>query len=326
MTMTARERRIEDWLCKERELCGRKFLVVRREAEIGRRTDLLVLNAEGELLLIEIKNETSTRAAIGQLFEYVSDFEDATYDDLRAEYQEAARGGEATLDEAFRARFGLDLPEDLPRSRRAILVAPSFDVAAETTALLFRQLVRTVHVTLELVQVFERSPRRFEFAVFEPQPLLRASKIDSLVNVDRRGKVFVTLARKPKPLFCWIGREKDGELRLPGPSFGRTALRQGDRRVRQLPDVVHVGPCELGSVWSRPGNGGREAWVVGAFDARPRNGDRPDRFVFYALVVGGQFRSWRKKAYGVFSARWIISDRRADWSQVADQVTAKEQA
>src|SRR4051794_22820054 len=86
---TWQERDFEEWFRTNARLPGgEQVLLVRRQRAVGRMVDLLALDEQGGLVFLEIKNERCTRRAVAQAVEYLSQYAEATIDEVTDEYEE----------------------------------------------------------------------------------------------------------------------------------------------------------------------------------------------------------------------------------------------
>ena len=85
---------IERWIYRRKELCGEHLLIRCTQRPIRRTADVIALDEHGRLVIIEIKNERSTRRAVGQILEYLWQYRNATVEDLQDDY---ADGNPETL-------------------------------------------------------------------------------------------------------------------------------------------------------------------------------------------------------------------------------------
>src|SRR5437879_1880589 len=69
-----REEELEAWIAQRPEILGEKLLIIGkqlRDAEVGR-LDLLGMDANGRLVIIELKRGMATREAVAQALDYAS--------------------------------------------------------------------------------------------------------------------------------------------------------------------------------------------------------------------------------------------------------------
>ncbi|NNM05153.1 MAG: hypothetical protein HKO65_08635, partial [Gemmatimonadetes bacterium] len=124
------EREFETWLVEESALPdGESLILLARQRALRRVVDLLFLDHRGGLVLVEVKNETSSRTVIGQALEYLSQYEgaqlEAVVDDLQLD-----RGQGDALAKAI-ADAGIT---EITATRRIFIAAPSFDFATQASA------------------------------------------------------------------------------------------------------------------------------------------------------------------------------------------------
>ena len=80
------ESEFEEWFLANPVLPGDdRLAVVVRQRSLKRVVDLLCLDREGRIVLLEVKNEPTTRHTIGQAFEYLAATADQTLEDLADE-------------------------------------------------------------------------------------------------------------------------------------------------------------------------------------------------------------------------------------------------
>src|ERR1700693_3200408 len=70
----ANEAMIEGWVAKEPSLLGLDVLIIGRQVQrdVGGRIDLLGLDVQGNLVLIELKRDRTSREIVAQVLDYAS--------------------------------------------------------------------------------------------------------------------------------------------------------------------------------------------------------------------------------------------------------------
>ena len=133
------EKNLENWMAENPELLFgvEKVLVISQSVPGQRMTDILALDADGCLIIVEIKRDWSDRATVGQLLEYAAAMTGKSYEDLEKLHRNywPRRNGErpyVSLLERFRALT--DNPEadqdgipKLHQGHRIYIVAPGSD-------------------------------------------------------------------------------------------------------------------------------------------------------------------------------------------------------
>ncbi len=134
------EKDLENWMAEHQALLfgGEEVLVIAQSAQGRSMADILALDAEGNLVIVEIKRDWSDRKTIGQLLEYAADMSGRRYKDLerwhRAYWDSRPHQGERyeSLIRSFRKFSDApDAQEDQipkqPKGHRVCIVAPGSD-------------------------------------------------------------------------------------------------------------------------------------------------------------------------------------------------------
>lgn len=126
----ANENLIEGWIARQPDLLGLDLLVIGRQVitEFGARIDLLGMDADGNLVIVELKRDRTPREIIAQVLDYaswVSGLTTRQVHDLGLSYLKVP------VDTAFRERFGSALPQTLNETHSMLIVASSFDVSSQ---------------------------------------------------------------------------------------------------------------------------------------------------------------------------------------------------
>ncbi|MCS6328561.1 MAG: DUF91 domain-containing protein [Nitrospira sp.] len=128
----AREQQLEDMIVTDPRILSNEWMLIGRQERTshGGCIDLLAIAPDGSLVLIELKRDRTPRETIAQALDYASWLEELTSEKIAQIYQRFSGGG--NLDEAFHARFTVELDEDaLNQSHQVIIVAAELDPATE---------------------------------------------------------------------------------------------------------------------------------------------------------------------------------------------------
>lgn len=126
----AKEELIEGWIARQPDLLGLDVLVIGRQVmtEFGGRIDLLGIDADGGLVIVELKRDRTPREIIAQVLDYAS-WTAAL--NTRQVHDLASRYLDRPLDGPFRERFGVSLPQTLNESHTMMIVASAFDASSQ---------------------------------------------------------------------------------------------------------------------------------------------------------------------------------------------------
>jgi hypothetical protein len=124
------EERLEDWLFENIALLGLDLLIIGRQVVTPSRgrIDLLALDAEGAVVIIELKRDLTPREVVAQILDYASWVDSLTPADVESIAQ---RSVGKNLSDAFRLRFDTELPETVNDEHRMIIVASMLDDSSE---------------------------------------------------------------------------------------------------------------------------------------------------------------------------------------------------
>lgn len=140
------ERRLQDMLDRDIAIADDNWMVIGREVQAsGGRIDLLCLNANGDLVALELKRDLTPREVVAQALDYGSwlvDLEDegiaAIWDAYVSRHH--PEKGDQSLDQAFCERFGVSaMPDELGAEHHLVLVASAFDASTERIVAYLRE-------------------------------------------------------------------------------------------------------------------------------------------------------------------------------------------
>jgi Endonuclease NucS C-terminal domain len=129
----ADEKLLEDILEDDIGLLGlpNQLLVIGRQVvtDYSGRIDLLCVDQEGDLVVVEIKRDKTPREVVAQAMDYGYWVRDLGYDDVRDIYARYRPGGD--FEDAFRATFDIEPPEEVNGTHQLVIVASALDAASE---------------------------------------------------------------------------------------------------------------------------------------------------------------------------------------------------
>jgi len=128
------EARLEDWIEEDISILSDDLLVIGRqvETEYGGAIDLLCLDRQGDVVIVELKRDKSPREITAQILDYASWVKDRSREQVIHDadsYLQNKR--KLSLEDAFQAKFGIELPEVLNETHNMLIVATQIDPASE---------------------------------------------------------------------------------------------------------------------------------------------------------------------------------------------------
>jgi hypothetical protein len=133
------EERLEDIIANGISILDPNLLIIGRQVptSFGKVVDLLAMDADGKLVVIELKRDKTPRDVVAQLLDYgswVKGLEDADIAGIFQEYQKkyVPARADTLLDEEFCERFRVkEMPESLNDSHELVVVASELDNSTE---------------------------------------------------------------------------------------------------------------------------------------------------------------------------------------------------
>jgi hypothetical protein len=126
------EVRIENWLVEDIRVLDPELLVIGRQVETdyGGVIDLLCINEGGDLVIVELKRDKTPREITAQVLDYASWVTDLSGDRV-SKIADQFLGNEGPLGDAFKQRFGKELPERINEDHRMLIVGAQIDPSSE---------------------------------------------------------------------------------------------------------------------------------------------------------------------------------------------------
>ncbi|MEI8194538.1 MAG: hypothetical protein WCI73_01375 [Phycisphaerae bacterium] len=312
-----RESDFERFFKAKPELYGKRVVVIRCQKAIHRVVDLVALDEDGTLIIIEIKNEKTTRTAIGQAMEYLSQYQsdEVSLEDIADEFQDHTG---KTLREEFLKVFGKELTQ-ISRKRRVILVAPDFDVPSSVCVDFLARQWPDEAVSFEMAKA-ERNVDGFSLTPFRAPPLQFAKNLQGRFAMTTGGRIVYVL-RGGLPAIIWtLGkRRKEDVLFVPtGKAVTARCLRFSKRRLIPLetkPPEAELAPPA--STWIEIKTEDT-AKLIGYLNGVMRK-HRKEDCVMLARFRGGRFRYFQVKARSSFLEKWRAAKvDLPDWPEIVE--------
>lgn len=242
----ADESLLESQVMQDISILNQDWLLIGRQVRTSydKYIDLLAMDANGSIIIVELKKQKTPRDVVAQAIDYASwiaDLTDTEVIDIYLSFAERYQRHHQTLDDAFEAKFGLPLSDiTINDSHQMVVVATELDPSTE----------RIINYLNEYAQI---SINALFFAAFEDngnQYLSRAWMIDPDENQERA----VTKARKEKwneefyasfdKNYPWEVARQLGFICAGGAAwYSKTLnmLSEGDRVWVNIPKTGYVG-------------------------------------------------------------------------------------
>jgi hypothetical protein len=128
-TTLASEKALEGWIVADMSLLGEDLLLIGRQVRTaGGPLDLLAIDAEGTLVIAELKRDGTPREVVAQVLDYASWVRSLSVADVDALCQ---RFSGKPLADLFRSHFDVELPESACEAHRMLIVAAELDDSSE---------------------------------------------------------------------------------------------------------------------------------------------------------------------------------------------------
>ena len=126
------EVRIENWLVEDIRVLDPELLVIGRQVEtdFGGVIDLLCINESGDLVIVELKRDKTTREITAQVLDYASWVASLSGDRV-SKIADQFLGKRGPLAEAFKQRFGKELPDRINEDHGTLIVGSQIDPSSE---------------------------------------------------------------------------------------------------------------------------------------------------------------------------------------------------
>ena len=124
------EERLEEWIAQDSNITGLDILIIGRQVVTiyGGRIDLLAIDNIGNLVILELKRDKTSRDVVAQTLDYASWIKDLNYtqiEDITMKYLKCS------LKEAFTNKFLADIPEEINKNHSIVIIASELDSSSE---------------------------------------------------------------------------------------------------------------------------------------------------------------------------------------------------
>ena len=243
------EERLESILEKDISIISPNWMVLGRQVPttFGGFIDLLVIDADGNLVVLELKKDRTPRDVVAQILDYASWVKDLDDDKIAEIYNNYTRkyhpeSDSLSLDDAFRQRFRApEMPESLNSSQELVVVATHLDDSTERiVAYLNREY--GVPVNAVFFRVFKDGDREYLSRIWFIDPTGQAEVAQTDRGEPWNGEFYVSFGEDE----CrrWADAIKYGFIAAGHGTWysrGLNMLKPDDRIWVNIPHKGYVG-------------------------------------------------------------------------------------
>lgn len=235
------EKELEDLLAEHIEILDADWLLIGRQVRTvaGKYIDLLCMDHDGDLVVVELKKDLTPREVTAQAIDYASCMAELTPEELAELYLQFS-GGQMTLNDAYKKKYGTTLDEDsINKNVKMVIVAAKMDDSTERIIRYLRDKYE-VDINIMFFQVAALGTTRlisrawFEEDIEEQRP-------DSKSIRKWNQEYYVSFGSGER---SWIDAQKYGFISAGGGTWYSNTLKllsPGDRVWVNIPHTGYVG-------------------------------------------------------------------------------------
>jgi hypothetical protein len=276
-----------------------KLLKLRIEKSFESVVDILALDSEARIVLIEVKNERTTRAAMGQALEYLSTYDGVTLEELADELN---AGDPGRLARNFGEQFPGSPPlTALSDARRVYLAAPDFAPNSDICARYLNSAFAERRVEFGLLAI-ARDPTDAQQFLPEVRPLreLVSARHHRRFVQSVHETLYFRLDPARPPIYWRIGkRDERGRLELLSSRrpVGLVVQKNSKRiQIAESEEPMDVDCRRTGATFRGKKRTARLLGIIGS---------EVDRSAVIAVVRGGKFEKYAVIPMAEFDLAWI---------------------
>jgi len=218
------EKRLEKWLLQDIGIIFDDLLIIGSQivTSDNGKIDILCMDSAGDLVIVELKKNKAAREVIAQVLDYASWVKDLSKDDIDEIFEKFTKG-EKIIEDSFKEKFDVDLPETINSHHKMIVVASEIDSASDRILnyLSDEHKVDINAVTFDyfkdengmeyIANVFLIEPEKVEIRAASTRRSKKRHKLsyDELLEIARKNGVddlFKSLYEKSSIIFDDIGK------------------------------------------------------------------------------------------------------------------------
>jgi len=184
------EDRIEDWIEEDVSIVSNDYLIIGRQVltSFNKKIDLLCIDFDGNIVIIELKRDKTPRDIVAQTLDYASWVKDLSSNDI-IEIARNYFGANKSLDNAFKEKFGENLPEILNSDHSMLIVASEIDASTER---IIQYLSETYNVGINIIQFqYHKDENEYLSRVFLIDPEIAQENIRRLPKSKKKPNLTV---------------------------------------------------------------------------------------------------------------------------------------
>ena len=243
------EGRLEELLAGDLSVASPDWMLIGRQVptDHGGFVDLLAIDADGRLIVLELKRDKTPRDIVAQALDYGSWVRTIGDDEVPRIYERfrgkhLADAPAKSFDDAFRERFGVtDLPEELNAGHDLVIVASAFDPSTERVVGYLADEYG-VRINALFFRVFRDDDREYLTRAWLREPAAADATVPRRAggSGEWNGEVYVNFDRD----YDWDHALKYGYIQAGGGDQYTGALRRlepGERVWVRIPQEGYVG-------------------------------------------------------------------------------------
>ena len=245
------ESHLEDIICHNIKLVSEDWLLIGRQVQTDSGfLDLLAIDRNGDLIVLELKKDRTSRDVIAQALDYgswVRHLESEDIVEIFKKFQSKyhSNSDERIFDNYFKDSFGVELPESLNSSHSLVVVAASMDDSNERIVNYLEEYYE-VNINFILLRTFQDGERKYITKTWYHEPSSRVEKMGTKKSSSWNGEFYVSFGENDHR--SWEDAVEYGFISAGGGAwYSQTLamLKPGDRIWVNIPKVGYVGVGEV---------------------------------------------------------------------------------
>lgn len=245
------ENQLEALIVQDVSIISQDWLLIGRQVRTAfdKRIDLLALDANGSVIIIELKRDKTPRDVVAQAIDYASwveTMDDSQLVDCYQAFASQHKLAESSLDKAFEQRFGIPLEDvSLNESHQMVIVASELDASTERIITYLNDR-HGVAINAVFFSAFEDGGNRYlsRAWMIDPQETQQLASTNSTKGSKEpwNGEFYVSFGHDHQR--HWEDARRFGFISAGGGSWYTNTLNmlaEGDRVWVNIPKTGYVG-------------------------------------------------------------------------------------